>query len=119
MSQPTRRYYTARSTRSRDSESSESSQESQSTAPTSLLFSSPSPSIHYHDDKYGLSPGAALCPRSSTETYNSSVDEEELYEEPEEYDPEYEVPEYRWTSMPEIGPQSQMKAAHVCGIPKS
>jgi hypothetical protein len=37
-----------------------------------------------------------LCPRSSAETYTSSIaSQEELYEEPDSYDPDYEVPEYR------------------------
>ncbi|KAI9649782.1 hypothetical protein NHQ30_002363 [Ciborinia camelliae] len=105
-----RRYTTDPSTSSRDSrQSDESSRESQSTAPTSI-YSSPRPSIHqYHIDRpiyyqknsidlspYEISPAATHYPRSSQETYDSTLSsQEDLYDEPESFDPEYEVPEYK------------------------
>lgn len=106
-----RRYTTDHSTSSRDSrQSDESSRESQSTAPTSI-YDSPRPSSthQYHTDRpiyyqkksidlapYDISPAATHYPRSSQETYAStSASQEDLYDEPESYDPEYEVPEYK------------------------
>ncbi|QSZ30220.1 hypothetical protein DSL72_004742 [Monilinia vaccinii-corymbosi] len=103
------RYATDQSTSSRDSRrSDESSQGSQSTAPTSI-YSSPRPSIHqyqpdrpiYHQKKErdmspcDSSPAATYLPRSSQETYDSTLSsQEDIFDEPESYDPEYEVPEY-------------------------
>ena len=98
-----RRYNTDHSTSSRGSRRSDDSQDSQSTAPTSV-YSSRRPSIqHAQTDRpvyskhgYDISPATTYYPRSSTETYASTVaSEEDLYEEPESYDPEFEVPEYR------------------------
>lgn len=97
MSQTIRRYNTGLSTRSTGSGHSGDSQESHSTAPTSL-YSSPAPSMRamYTKQQVDISPAATYCPRSSTETYSSTVESfEELYEEPDTYDPEYQVPEYR------------------------
>lgn len=99
MSHSIRRYKTDISERSAASHSDES-QDSQSTTPTSL-YSSPSPSIRqatdlYSKQQYDISPCTTFCARSSTETYSSTVESfEELCEEPDTYDPEYEVPEYR------------------------
>lgn len=46
--------------------------------------------------QYDISPVATYYPRSSTETYSSTVESlEELSEEPDTYDPEYQLPEYR------------------------
>jgi hypothetical protein len=87
----------------RGSRYSDDSQDSQSTAPTSV-YSSPRPSLHqaftdqpiYERDSFELSPSTTYYPRSSTETYASTnASEEVLYEEPESYDPLYEVPEYK------------------------
>lgn len=59
------------------------SQDSRSTASTSIRSYDPSPLGAYH-------------PRTSTETYASTVASlEELCEEPESFDADYEVPEYR------------------------
>lgn len=105
-----RRYPTDYSASSRDSRhSDESSQDSHSTAPTSI-HSSPRPSIPhcqpnrpiYHQKKdinlspYDISPAATQYPRSSQETYDSTLSsQEDLFDEPESYDPEYEVPDYK------------------------
>lgn len=107
MSQSRPRYvpeFSTRSTGSRQSEESQgSSHDSQSTAATSL-YSSPNPSLHhgateqiiYSKPSYDISPLTKQLPRSSTETYASTVESfEELCEEPDSYDPEYQVPEYR------------------------
>jgi hypothetical protein len=78
---------------------SDDSQDSQSTANT-YLSSSTRPSLYtsqtdpIHSKPYDLSPATTYCPRSSTETYQSAASEENLVEEPETYDPEYEIPEY-------------------------
>ncbi|KAH7417866.1 hypothetical protein BKA64DRAFT_563814 [Cadophora sp. MPI-SDFR-AT-0126] len=99
MSHTIRRYKTDISECSAASHSDES-QDSQSTTPTSL-YSSPSPSLRHATDlyskpEYDISPCTTFCARSSTETYSSTVESfEELCEEPDTYDPEYEVPEYR------------------------
>ncbi|KAH6718159.1 hypothetical protein BKA61DRAFT_298854 [Leptodontidium sp. MPI-SDFR-AT-0119] len=99
MSHSIRRYKTDVSERSAASHSDES-QDSQSTTPTSL-YSSPSPSLRqatdlYSKQQYDISPCTTFCARSSTETYSSTVESlQELCEEPDSYDPEYEVPEYR------------------------
>jgi hypothetical protein len=46
--------------------------------------------------QYDLSPATTYYPRASTETYRSSVDSlEELSEEPDTYDSDYQLPEYR------------------------
>ncbi|KAM3148766.1 hypothetical protein ABEW05_011003 [Botrytis cinerea] len=103
-----RRYTTDHSTSSRGSrQSDESSRESHSTAPTSI-YNSPRPSIHqyqperpiyYQKESIDLSPSDISpidYPRSSQETYAStSASQEDLYDEPESYDPEYDVPEYK------------------------
>lgn len=98
MPQVTRRHTTDVGSRSTNSRHSDDSQDSQSTAPTSL-HGSPRPSIRYAAtayEKQDLSPAATYYPRSSTETYASTIASlEELYEEPDTYDPEYDVPEYR------------------------
>jgi hypothetical protein len=88
-------------------QSDESSRDSQSTAPTSV-YSNTRPSIHqshversYYYQKnaldltpYDISPATTYYPRSSQETYAStSASQEDLFDEPESYDPEYEVPE--------------------------
>lgn len=50
----------------------------------------------YSKQQHDISPATTYYPRSSTETYSSTVDSlEELSEEPDTYDPEYTVPEYR------------------------
>jgi len=98
MPQVIRRYTTDVSSRSTGSRNSDDSQESQSTAPTSL-YSSRRPSIHQAATDYmkqDLSPAATYYPRSSTETYTSTIaSQEDLYEEPESYDRDFEVSEYR------------------------
>jgi len=97
MPQVIRRYTTDVGSRSTNSRHSDDSQYSSSTAPTSL-HSSPRPSIHHAATEYkqDLSPAASHYPRSSTETYASTVaSQEDLCEEPDTYDPEYDVPEYR------------------------
>jgi len=72
---------------------SDESQESRSTAPTSV-HSSPRPTYSKHS--YESSPATTFCARSSAETYASTIaSQEELFEEPDTYDPEYDVPEYR------------------------
>jgi len=106
-----RRDNTDLSTSSKSSRGSDESYDSHSTAPTSIYNSSPRPSMHhaatgrpvYHKPTFGsnsydegLSPAATYYPRSSTETYASTTaSQEDLYEEPEEYDTEYQVPEYK------------------------
>ncbi|KUJ16537.1 uncharacterized protein LY89DRAFT_85967 [Mollisia scopiformis] len=97
MSQAIRRHNTGLSTRSTRSGHSDDSHDSQSTTPTSL-YSSPAPSMQamYSKQQPDISPATTYYPRSSTETYSSTVESlEELCEEPESYDPEYQVPEYR------------------------
>ncbi|CZR64762.1 uncharacterized protein PAC_14661 [Phialocephala subalpina] len=106
MSQTIRRYNTGLSTRSNRSGGSDESQESHSTAATSL-YSSPTPSMHamYTKQEVDISPAATYYPRSSTETYSSTVESfEELSEEPDTYDPEYQVPEYREVVDADIRP---------------
>lgn len=75
---------------------SDDSQDSLSTAPTSL-YSTPRPSIQYADAEFERKePSSNYCARSSTETYASTIaSQEDLHQEPELFDPEYEVPEYR------------------------
>lgn len=95
-----RRYETVLSTRSTNSERSDDSRDSQSTAHTSLYSASPRPSLltaqtePLHSKPYNISPATTYYPRSSTETYQSAASLEELFEEPETYDPEYDLPEY-------------------------
>jgi hypothetical protein len=105
MHPPIRSYTTERSTKSTHSGHSDDSEVSQSTAPTSVYSGSPRPSLHQalaerpiYSKPSDLSPAATYYPRSSTETYASGASEEEqdLSEEPETYDPEYDVPEYSW-----------------------
>lgn len=85
---------------SKDSRRSDDSQDSRSTAPTSL-YSSVGLSLHQYTERpvyakhYEVSPATTYYPRSSTETYLSGASEEDLVDEPEEYDPEYEVPELK------------------------
>ncbi|KAG9245793.1 hypothetical protein BJ878DRAFT_533658 [Calycina marina] len=99
-----RRYNTDISTRSASYRTSDDSQDSQSTAPT--LYTARPSLLHAHTDKpvfsetYGVSPAttySSYCPRSSAETYRSEASQEDLFEEPETYDPEYDVPEYQVT----------------------
>ncbi|KAJ8067745.1 hypothetical protein OCU04_003349 [Sclerotinia nivalis] len=127
MPQYMRRYTTDHSTSSRDSrQSDESSRESQSTAPTSI-YGSPRPSIHqYYTDKpiyyqkdsidlppYDISTAATHYPRSSQETYAStSPSQEDLFDEPEDYDPEYEVPEYKTVVENNLRPSTAQDFAH-------
>ncbi|TAQ86344.1 hypothetical protein B7494_g5307 [Chlorociboria aeruginascens] len=95
---------TDRSTSSRGLRQSDESQDSQYTAPTSYN-SSPRPSIqasmadrpvYYGNSNYNISPATTYYPRSSAETYASTIaDQEDLCEEPESYDPDYEVLEYK------------------------
>jgi len=97
-----RRCNTDVSSRSTGSRTSDDSQDSQSTAPT--LYS-PRPSlVHAQTDApiysgaYVVSPAttySSYYPRSSAETYKSEASQEDLFEEPEVYDPEYDVPEYQ------------------------
>jgi len=47
-----------------------------------------------YEKPYDLSPATTYYPRSSTETYASGASQEDIFEEPETYDPEYDVPEY-------------------------
>jgi hypothetical protein len=109
-----RRYNTDTSTSSSGSRHSDESQNSESTAPTQYS-SSPRPSIQhaasdlpiYSKHQYDTSPCTTYYPRSSTETYASTVaSTEELCEEPEAYDPEYEVPEYREVVESNLRPSS-------------
>jgi len=102
MPQLTRRYTTESSTRSTGSRYSDDSQDSQSTAPTSV-YSSRRPSLHqsvtekpiYSKQNHDISPATTYCARSSTETYASTIaSQDDLCEEPDSYDPDYEVPEY-------------------------
>ena len=96
-----RRCNTDVSYRNTASRKSDDSQDSQSTAPT--LYS-PRPSLlHAQTDRpiysgaYVVSPAttySSYYPRSSAETYKSEASQEDLFEEPESYDPEYDVPEY-------------------------
>lgn len=95
-----RKYNTDISTRSTSSHHSDDSQDTQSTTPTSLC--STRPSLHQaptdrsiYSKPCDLSPAATYYPRSSTETYASGDSQEDLFLEPESYDPEFEVPEYR------------------------
>jgi len=88
-----RRNNTDLSTGSSATRYSDESQESRSTAPTSV-HSSPGPIYSKHS--YESSPATTFCARSSAETYASTIaSQEELFEEPDTYDPEYDVPEYR------------------------
>lgn len=128
MSQSPRKYYSERSTRSTASTRSDESQDSQSTAPTSL-YSSPNPSIHqerpvYSKQHYDISPCTKHYPRSSAETYASTVESfEELCGESELCDPEYQVPEYREICDTNLRPSNPsdfadyfptMKRLHIC-----
>lgn len=85
---------------SKETRASNESQDSRSTAPTSLYSSAglsllpPSERVVYAKP-YDVSPSTTYYPRSSTETYLSGASEEDLCEEPEEYDHEYDVPELR------------------------
>jgi len=98
---------------SSSSTGSGSSQESQSTAPSSL--SGPrTPTIQrafadgpvYKRQIYE-SPCYHISPQSSTETYASTIpDGEELCEEPEPYESEYGVPEYRSFGETNVRPSS-------------
>jgi len=121
MAHSIRRYNTDLSTRSDRSRHSESSQDSQSTAPTSYYSNSPRPSLHqaatdrpiYSKQQYDISPGATSCPRSSAETYTSSIaSQEELFEEPDSYDPDYEVPEYQKVVERELRPSTHSDFAN-------
>lgn len=105
MDETTRRHYDdSASSRSSHSRRSNDSYESRSTAPTTV-YNSPRPSSYraeleqYSRSKYSYEASPTIpysyLPRSSAETYASGASEQELYEEPESYDPEYEVPEYR------------------------
>lgn len=97
-----RRKDTGLSDSSNGSHHSDESQESESTAPTSL-YDSPRPSLQYSrpeagsydfSQSYDLSPAAMCYPRASTETYASTTaSQEEFVEEPEPYDPDYQVSE--------------------------
>lgn len=84
----------------KDSRRSDDSQDSRSTAPTSL-YSSAGLSLYPPTERlvytkpYDVSPATTYYPRSSTETYLSGASEEDLCEEPDEYDHEYDVPELR------------------------
>ena len=85
---------------SKDSRRSDESQDSRSTAPTSLYSSAglsllpPSERLTYAKP-YDVSPSTTYYPRSSTETYLSGASEEDLCDDPDEYDHEYDVPELR------------------------
>jgi hypothetical protein len=101
----TRRHNTVISASSRSSHRSDRSYDSQSTAPTSVT-GSPRPSLQHAytaGSRYSydadLSPAALFKPRSSAETYASTIaSAEELFDEPEEYDDlEYDLPEYDCT----------------------
>jgi hypothetical protein len=94
----------SQSTRSSNSRRSDDSQESRSTAPTSVDYSPRPPTQHAYTERpvyskrdYKYSPTATYIARSSVETYASGASEEDLFLEPEsyeEFDPEYDVPEY-------------------------
>jgi hypothetical protein len=95
-----RRYNTDLGTRSTNSRRSDESQDSHSTAPTSLYSYTTRPRLSSsqtepYSKPYDLSPATTYYPRSSTETYQSAASEEDLFEEPETYDPEYDMPEYQ------------------------
>jgi hypothetical protein len=95
-----RRHNTDLSTRSTGSGYSDESQDSQYTAYTAPTSVSSRPSVNYatwdRKQEYDASPDTTYYPRASTETYASTVPSmDEIYEEPDSYDPEYEVPEYR------------------------
>jgi hypothetical protein len=51
-------------------------------------------------EPYDVSPATTYYPRSSTETYLSGASQDDLSEE--NYDPEYEVPEYKWRNEAQI-----------------
>jgi hypothetical protein len=92
------------------------------------MYSSPNPSLHhgslYSKQHYDISPATKHCPRSSDETYTSTVDSsEELCEEPDTYDPDYHVPEYREVADTNLRPSNPsnfaeyfptMKRLHIC-----
>ncbi|TVY25465.1 hypothetical protein LHYA1_G005736 [Lachnellula hyalina] len=87
------RHNTDLSTSSSGSRYSQESQDSRSTAPTSIHSN---PGAVSSKNGYEMSPATTYCARSSTETYASTIaSQEEISEEPDTYDPEYEVPEYR------------------------
>lgn len=101
MQRTIRRFKTDVSTSSNGSRYSDESQDSQSTSPTQY---GSRPSIQhaatdrpvYSKREYDIAPCSTDYARSSTETYASGASEEDLFdEEPDTYDPEYEVPEYR------------------------
>jgi len=110
MQRTLRRYKTSVSSRQ-----SNESQESQSTAPTQYSTSS-RPSVQhattyhitYTKPSYDISPCATDCARSSTETYASTVASEEDYfeQEIEDYESEYDLPEYREVYDNDITPTS-------------
>lgn len=101
MQRTIRRYKTDISTSSSGSRYSDESQDSQSTVPTQC---SSRPSIQhastdrpaYSSKETDIRPCGTDYARASTETYASTVDsQEDLFDEPDTYDPVYEVPEYR------------------------
>lgn len=101
---------------------SDESQESHSTAPTQYSSSS-RPSVQhaatysttYPKPSYDISPCMTDCARSSTETYASTIaSEEDMYEEEEEdYDSEYELPEYREVYESNVTPSNPSNFAEV------
>lgn len=106
---------------SRSSRRSNESHDSQSTAPTSTHHSlDPSRRIslaaqprQYSYDA-DLSPTSSIPPRSSVETYASTVASlHEVFEEPEEIDDEYVVPEYiQENSTPNVRPSTAQDFAN-------
>ncbi|KAH8596148.1 hypothetical protein B0O99DRAFT_651796 [Bisporella sp. PMI_857] len=96
------------STRSTGSRTSEESQDSQSTTYNSLYSTRPSLYQAHTDrpvysERYQVSPAttySSYYPRSSAETYRSEASQEDLFEEPDSYDSDFDLPEYRFEEKP-------------------
>lgn len=103
---------------SRSSHRSDQSRDSQSTAPTSIHHS-PRPSEKFSAQGRQFSYDAELTPsnsspRSSIDTYASTVASlQELFEEPEEVDDEYDLPEYKQETLESnVRPSNAQDFAH-------
>ena len=59
---------------------------------------------HGFEAPYDISPATTYYPRSSTETYTSDASQEDLFDEPEDHDALYDVPEYK--EITELNPKA-------------
>jgi hypothetical protein len=121
------RHDTYLSTSSDGSRYSYETHDSRSTAPTSI--DSPRPSLHHYatdrpiystKPSHDISPATTYYPRSSTETYASTTaSQDDLVEEPESYDPEYEIPEYTYNEEVESNIRSSTPSDFADFFPSS